>query len=177
VGRFRSSAIGSESPDRCSIASICTSKFPRWNTAISRARARKKILRRSAIGWAVRERGSRTAFVPTRKSTAMREWVRTGRDALPFCKATLLGVRCPHGPYFTQVKGYPSDPKTIGEAIRKRRLDLGLRQIDVASELGCNEMTVVNWEKGYTNPRPDKIACVKRFLASFKPLSTEQRNF
>ena len=69
------------------------------------------------------------------------------------------------------LKGYPSDPKTIGEAMRKRRLDLGLRQIDVANLVGCNEMTVVNWEKGYTNLRPDKIARVKRFLASFKPLS------
>jgi hypothetical protein len=89
-------------------------------------------------------------------------------DALPFCRATLHGVRCPHGPYFTQVKRYPSDPKTIGEAIRKRRLDLGLRQIDLAKIVGCNEMTVVNWEKGHTNPSPDKIVRVKRFLASFK---------
>ena len=97
-------------------------------------------------------------------------------DALPFCKATLHGVRCPHGPYFTQVKRYPSDPKTIGEAIRKRRLDLGLRQIDVANLIGCNEMTVVNWEKGYTNPRRDKIERVKKFLAPFKPLSTKQKN-
>ena len=85
-------------------------------------------------------------------------------DALPFCKATLRGGSLPRGPYFAQVKGYPSDPKTIGETIRKRRLDLGLRQIDVAKILGCNEMTVVNWEKGYTNPRPDKIARIKKFL-------------
>jgi hypothetical protein len=33
----------------------------------------------------------------------------------------------------------------IGEVIRKRRLDLGLRQIDVAKFIACNEMTVVNW--------------------------------
>jgi len=35
-----------------------------------------------------------------------------------------------HGPYFAQVKGYSANPKTIGEAIRKRRLDLDLRQMD-----------------------------------------------
>ena len=85
-------------------------------------------------------------------------------DALPFCKATLHGVRCPHGPYFTQVKSYPSNPKTIGEAIRKRRLDLGLRQIDLAKIVGCNEMTIVNWEKGHTRPRTNKMFDVGAFL-------------
>lgn len=38
---------------------------------------------------------------------------RTGMDALP------------KGPYFTQVKKYPANPKTMGEAIYMRRLDLG----------------------------------------------------
>jgi hypothetical protein len=95
-------------------------------------------------------------------------------DALPFCKATLRGVRCPRGPYFARVKGYPSDPKTIGEAIRKRRLDLGLRQIAVATVLGCNEMTVVNWEKGYTRPRPNKMSDIGTFLGQFaKRAATE----
>ena len=84
-------------------------------------------------------------------------------DALPFCKATLRGVRCPKGPYFAQVKGYPSEPKTIG-AIRKRRLDLGLRQIDLAKIVGCDEMTVVNWEKGCTKPRSNKMSAVETFL-------------
>jgi DNA-binding XRE family transcriptional regulator len=85
-------------------------------------------------------------------------------DALPFCKATLQGVRCPHGPYFAHVKKYPNDPKTIGEAIRKRRLDLGLRQIDVAETIGCNEMTIVNWEKGHIRPRTDKMSDIGTFL-------------
>src|SRR5205807_2647308 len=91
---------------------------------------------------------------------------RRDRDALPFCKATLHGVRCPHGPYFVQVTGYPSDPKTIGEAIRKRRLDLGLRQIEVANLVGCNELTIVNWEKGHTRPRTDKMSAIETFLGT-----------
>lgn len=89
---------------------------------------------------------------------------RTGTDALPFCKATLRGVRCRKGPYFARVKGYPASPRTIGESIRKRRLDLGLRQIDVARIIGCNEMTIVNWEKGHTCPRVNKMTGVYRFL-------------
>jgi len=85
-------------------------------------------------------------------------------DALPFCRATLHGVRCPIGPYLARVKGHPTNPKTIGEAIRKRRLDLGLRQVKVAKIIGCNELTIVNWEKGHTNPRVNKMAGVARFL-------------
>ena len=61
-------------------------------------------------------------------------------------------------------KRYPKELTTIGDAIRKRRLDLGLLQRDVAKIIGCNEMSVVNWEKGYTNPRTNKMAGVERFL-------------
>ena len=67
----------------------------------------------------------------------------TPMDALPFCRAILHRLRCSHGPYFTQVKGYPATPKTVGEAIRKRRLDLNLRQIDVAAIIDCDEISVV----------------------------------
>lgn len=73
-------------------------------------------------------------------------------------------MRCPIGPYFTEVKGYPATPKTIGEMIRKRRLDSGLRQIDVARIIGCDEMSVVNWEKGHTTPRVNRMAGVAKFL-------------
>jgi DNA-binding XRE family transcriptional regulator len=85
-------------------------------------------------------------------------------DALPFCRATLLGMRCPKGPYFIKAKGYPTQPTTMGEAIRKRRLDLGLRQTDVANSIGCDEMTIVNWEKGHTRPRRTKYSSIRTFL-------------
>jgi transcriptional regulator with XRE-family HTH domain len=75
-----------------------------------------------------------------------------------------MGVRCPIGPYFTKVKGHPAKPRTVGEAIRKRRLDLGLRQIDVGKIIGCNQISVLNWEKGHTQPQSNKMAGVERFL-------------
>jgi transcriptional regulator with XRE-family HTH domain len=87
---------------------------------------------------------------------------------LPFCWATLRGVRCPIGPYVTETKGYPVDPKTIGEMIRKRRLDLGLRQIEAAKMIGCDEMSIVNWEKGHRTPRVNHMAGVVEFLG-FNP--------
>jgi transcriptional regulator with XRE-family HTH domain len=78
-------------------------------------------------------------------------------------------MRCLHGPYFSRVKGYPANPKTIGEAIRKRRLDLNLRQIDVAAIIDCDEITVVNWEKGHRTPRLNHLPGIIRFLG-YNPL-------
>ena len=72
------------------------------------------------------------------------------------------------GPYLTEKKGYPTNPKTIGEMIRKRRLDLGLRQIDAAKMIGCDEMSIVNWEKGHRSPRVNHMAGVVEFLG-FNP--------
>jgi transcriptional regulator with XRE-family HTH domain len=57
----------------------------------------------------------------------------------------------------------------MGEEIRKRRLDLNLRQIDVAKIIGCDETTVVNWEKGYASPRINHMPKVVEFLG-FDPL-------
>lgn len=85
-----------------------------------------------------------------------------------FCKIMLHAVRCPHGPYFTEKTRYPTSPKTIGEMIRKRRLDLGLRQIDAAKMIGCDEMSVINWEKGHHTPRVNHMAGVVKFLG-FNP--------
>ncbi|MDR3402026.1 MAG: helix-turn-helix transcriptional regulator [Chthoniobacter sp.] len=82
---------------------------------------------------------------------------------------TLHTVRCPIGPYFTEKTGYPTSPKTVGEMIRKRRLDLGLRQIDIAKMIGCDEMTIVNWEKGYRTPRVKHMTGVIEFLG-YNPL-------
>ncbi len=61
-------------------------------------------------------------------------------------------------------------PRSIGEAIRKRRLDLNLRQVDTAKSIGCNEMTIVNWEKGHTCPRRKKYSAIRAFLG---PLAKE----
>ncbi len=67
------------------------------------------------------------------------------------------------------MKGYPTNPKTIGEAIRKRCLDHDLHQIDVATLIGCDETTVVHWEKDHANPRLSHIPGIIQFLG-YNPL-------
>jgi len=42
--------------------------------------------------------------------------------------------------------------RTLGECLRKWRLEQGLFQRDLAKMIGVDEMTIVNWEKGRTKP-------------------------
>jgi DNA-binding transcriptional regulator YiaG len=45
---------------------------------------------------------------------------------------------------------YPD--QTLGERIKKWRLEKGVFQKDLAKRVGVSEMTIVNWEKGRTKP-------------------------
>ena len=60
--------------------------------------------------------------------------------------------------------GYPRDPKTIGDHIKKRRHELQMRQIDVALHLGVDEYTVCNWENNKTTPAVRFMPHIMRFL-------------
>ncbi len=44
--------------------------------------------------------------------------------------------------------GYPEHPLTVGEHIRKKRMDLGLLQKEVAEIIGVTESSIWNWEHG-----------------------------
>ncbi|MBX3177708.1 MAG: helix-turn-helix domain-containing protein [Candidatus Hydrogenedentes bacterium] len=44
--------------------------------------------------------------------------------------------------------GYPTEPRTVGEHLRKRRLDLQLLQREVAVIISVNGATIQNWETG-----------------------------
>lgn len=47
---------------------------------------------------------------------------------------------------------YPSKLETIGDHIREKRLELRLRQADVAHKLKVDVFTLLNWEKNRTEP-------------------------
>ena len=57
-----------------------------------------------------------------------------------------------------QLPGYPVNPITVGDHIRKSRMDRGLLQREVAEIIGVTESSVWNWEHGtepelHYNPR------------------------
>jgi len=62
-----------------------------------------------------------------------------------------------------------SPPETLGEHLKKRRLKLGLSQEAAAAQLGVNPFTVLNWEKGRTEPPVRALAIIVRWLG-YDPL-------
>ena len=67
---------------------------------------------------------------------------------------------------------YPD--QTLGERIKKWRLEQGLFQRDLAKMIGVNEMTIFNWEKGETNPTKKnlyKLEKVLEFKTTYEALS------
>jgi DNA-binding transcriptional regulator YiaG len=44
--------------------------------------------------------------------------------------------------------GYPAHPITVGDHIRKKRMELGLLQREDAEIIGVTESSVWNWEHG-----------------------------
>jgi DNA-binding XRE family transcriptional regulator len=70
---------------------------------------------------------------------------------------------------------YPKTLDTLGNHLRKKRLDLGLRQKDVAKLLGADETSVYNWERNANDATLRFSAKIIKFLGycpwDFKPRS------
>ena len=88
---------------------------------------------------------------------------RRDRGSLPFCYLTLLTKRPLPG-------AYPKTLVTIGDHLRKRRLDLGLLQKDVAVTIRVDTTTVYNWENNRTEPPLRFIPKISDFLGYEPPL-------
>jgi transcriptional regulator with XRE-family HTH domain len=67
------------------------------------------------------------------------------RGSLPFCHVTLSTTK-------PADRAYPAELKTIGDHLRKRRLDLGLLQREVARQIGVTKCTVQYWETNRVAP-------------------------
>lgn len=62
-----------------------------------------------------------------------------------------------------------------GEVLRKRRLDAGLTQKDVADKLGVTQGTVSNWEAGKGPPKTEQLASLESFLGPLTDSHAEQQ--
>jgi len=63
-----------------------------------------------------------------------------------------------------QPSNYPKTLKTLGDHIRKTRLELGLFQREVAKKIGVTESTVWRWERNETSPPARFIPAIITFL-------------
>jgi hypothetical protein len=75
---------------------------------------------------------------------------------LPPCRITLRGRK--------SKPGHPEDPKTLGEHLRRARLDRGLLQRQVAEAIGCHHASLHNWKRGRREPEPRFLPGILRFL-------------
>ena len=56
------------------------------------------------------------------------------------------------------------EPQTLGQHLRKRRLELELSQRQLATRLRVSPWTVLNWEKGRTEPPFEAVPGILRWL-------------
>jgi DNA-binding XRE family transcriptional regulator len=66
------------------------------------------------------------------------------------------------------------EPQTIGDHIKRRRLELALTQAQTAERLGVHPITVLNWEKGKTEPLIPAFPPILAFLG-YSPLPQSSR--
>ncbi|MEN5197014.1 helix-turn-helix domain-containing protein [Sphingobacterium faecium] len=59
---------------------------------------------------------------------------------------------------------YPERPLSIGDHIRKKRMDLKLLQKDVAKICDVTEGCITNWEKNRSSPQIQFFPCIIMFL-------------
>jgi transcriptional regulator with XRE-family HTH domain len=97
--------------------------------------------------------------------TCSRVWgaraIHSDTVALPFCN---LRVRGPRPRVFP--RGYPHEPRTVGERIRRRRLDRMLTQRTLAERLGCWPETVAAWERDESEPLARRWPVIEAVLGT-----------
>ncbi len=59
---------------------------------------------------------------------------------------------------------YPKELKTLGDHLRKRRLDLKLLQREVGQRIGVVEASIWNWEDGRVSPEVKHFPAIIAFL-------------
>jgi DNA-binding transcriptional regulator YiaG len=56
--------------------------------------------------------------------------------------------------HFRQLRHYPAQPKSLGEHLRKKRIDLSLSMTQLSQflNLGVSDATIEKWEKDISRP-------------------------
>ena len=67
----------------------------------------------------------------------------------------------------------PTELRTIGDHLRRRRLSLKLTQGDVGERLGVDQASVYNWENGRSKPNIEYMPAIIEFLG-YNPLPEAQ---
>ena len=74
---------------------------------------------------------------------------RNGTTALPICDVELI-AELPRN-----CEGYPENPQTISDFLRKKRIDEGLTKGEICEALEIDYRTLKRWEESWIQPRLD----------------------
>jgi DNA-binding transcriptional regulator YiaG len=66
-----------------------------------------------------------------------------------------------------QSKQYSLNPTTLGEHIRKRRIELNLLQRNTADTIDVTEESIANWESGRSHPQLRNYPAIIAFLGYY----------
>src|SRR3972149_6588254 len=98
-----------------------------------------------------------TGFSRTPAICAKRNGLPSTFPALPFCYVHLKAPKPVHSKY-------PQVINTLGDHLRKKRLELGLPQRQVAKQMGVDPTTLCHWETNQIAPSTGMIPRIIRFL-------------
>jgi transcriptional regulator with XRE-family HTH domain len=73
-------------------------------------------------------------------------------------------LRQPYPRHWKSNQRKPLHPQTLGEQIKKHRLELHWLQTDVAAKIGISSASVSNWERGITSPSRRMTKRIQLFL-------------
>ena len=73
-------------------------------------------------------------------------------------------MRCPYPKRWKCTQTTPHQPQTLGEHLKKRRLELHLLQTEVARRIGVHVESIKNWERGVSEPTTRTLPKLIDFL-------------
>jgi DNA-binding transcriptional regulator YiaG len=97
---------------------------------------------------------------------------------LGICHRTIHHRKSTISPHFRQLRRYPANPKTLGEHLRKRRIDMGLSMPKLAKLLGVGvtDTAIEKWEKNQNRPTEPYRSRIVEFLG-FDPATQQNAVF
>jgi transcriptional regulator with XRE-family HTH domain len=86
------------------------------------------------------------------------------RLLLSLCSIQISRPRQPYPRHWKSNQRIPLQTQTLGEQIKKHRLELHWLQTDVAARIGISSTSVSNWERGIRSPSRRMTKRIREFL-------------
>jgi DNA-binding transcriptional regulator YiaG len=85
---------------------------------------------------------------------------------LGICQRTIHLIRTPKSLHFRNLRNYPAHPRTLGEHLRQKRIDLGLSMAQLAKQLGfgVTGSAIEKWEENQNRPTMNHRLRIVKFL-------------